>query len=60
MTVLLDSEGIVDLAQTRIEAICLRGFSACVFFPNTVSGMNLAGKYLQQSSNTWPAVAVES
>lgn len=31
MTVLLDSKDNVDLAQTHIEAVCLGGFSGCVF-----------------------------
>lgn len=44
MALLLDSEDIVDLAQTHIEALCAGGFSGCVFHTNIVSGMSLAGK----------------
>lgn len=35
MRLLLDSEDIVDLAQTHIKALCMGGFSGCVFFFGT-------------------------
>lgn len=47
MTVLLDSEDIVDLAQKHIEAVCMGGLSGRAFFPNIVSGRKISASVKQ-------------